>query len=277
MTIHDRYARVTPYEIAIPGRAFADERFGAVRDEADERGMNAWEPGTFVMLAQAGRAVRDIRGEDDDPALIHQYGIILYHAYHFWSAGEPLYLVETHTARQLVDGERAGELDGRSPAVPSPAAYVQLPHLLFWAKPDPEGPAESLDGFFWVLTPAKELHLLVALGMRTGRPGLSVISVPGVELEEARSLAADRARPDGTDFQSTLPGGQLDELYSIETHAEALKLTALFLRHIAHFPEVVGESVTAQGSAGTGRGPVADGEPLHSTLAYRCVRPAEAG
>ena len=73
-----------------------------------------------------------------------------------------------------------------------------------------------------------------------------------------------------------MPGGQLDELHSLETHGEALKLASRFLWHVARSPEVVGERVRAQRSAGAPKGPSAPAdEPLHSTLAYRCVTSVE--
>ena len=222
MRIHDRYARVTPYEMALPGRAFAEERFGLIREEADRRGADIWDPGVFSMLEQAGRAIADIRVEDENPVLFVQYGVILFHAYHFWSAGEHLYLLGSEAAHQVT---RAGPPSGPGDwafTAPSRAGYVQLPHYLFWARPEAGGPAESLDGFFWVLTPAHRLHLMVASGMRADRPGLGVMPVPEIPGEEVGQWAAATVRERGDDFASTLPGGE--ELRSIETLGEVVKL-----------------------------------------------------
>ena len=77
MRIHDRYARVTPYEMALPGRAFAEERFELIREEADRRGVDIWDPGAFSMLEESRRAIADIRVEDENPVLFVQYGVIL--------------------------------------------------------------------------------------------------------------------------------------------------------------------------------------------------------
>ena len=184
MRIHDRYARVTPYEMALPGRAFAEERFELIREEADRRGVDVWDPGAFSMLEEARRAIADIRVEDDDPVLFVQYGVILFHAFHFWSAGEHLYLLGNEAAHQVTHGPRSAPEDWAF-AAPSRAGYVQLPHYLFWARPEAGGPAEALDGFLWALTPARRLHLMVASGMRADRPGLGVMPVPEIPGEEA--------------------------------------------------------------------------------------------
>lgn len=276
MRIHDSYARVTPYEIAIPGREFAQERFELIQEEAGQRGADIWDPGAFSMLAQSGDAVRDIRVEDEDPVLFVQYGVILFHAFHFWNAGEPLYLVRAEAAGQLVAGPSASGPADWSFAVPDRAGYAQLPHHLFWARPDPDGPAEPVDGFFWALTPAGSLHLMAASGMRADRPGFGVLPVPGIPAEEASRCAAGRVRERGEDFESTLPGGE--ELCSIETLGEVVKLAGRLFwkleqgrlwagatehpgRAAARAPEQQPES----------RAPGA--EPLASTLPYRPITP----
>lgn len=279
MRIHDRCARVTPYEMALPGRAFADERFELIREEAHRRGADIWDPGAFSMLEQAGRAIADIRIEDENPVLFVQYGVILFHAFHFWSAGEHLYLLGNEAAHQVT---RAGLLSGPSDwafAAPSRAGYVQLPHYLFWARPEAGGPAESLDGFFWVLTPAHRLHLMVASGMRADRPGLGVMPVPEIPAEEAGQWAAANVRERGDDFASTLPGGE--DLCSIETLGEVVKLVGrLFwqlerglLRAGARAKGGKAGSGASEGAADRGTSGRA---PLPSTLPWRLITTAEA-
>lgn len=278
MKIHDLYARVTPYEMALPGRAFAEERFELIREEAERRGADIWDPGAFSMLEQAGRAIADIRIEDDSPVLFVQYGVILFHAFHFWSAGEHLYLLGNEAAHQVT---RAGLPSGPADwtfAAPSRAGYVQLPHYLFWARPEAGGPAEALDGFFWVLTPAHRLHLMVASGMRADRPGLGVMPVPEVPGEEASQWAAATVRERGDDFASTLPGG--GELCSIETLGEVVKLAGRLFRQLEQGLLRAG-APTKGGEAGS-RGPegaiergTASRAPLASTLPWRPITAAE--
>ena len=279
MRFHDAYARVTPYEVAVPGRAFAEERFELIREEAVQRGADIWDPGAFTMLAQAGDAVREIRGDDEDPVLFLQYGFILFHAFHFWSAGEHLYLLGAGAARQLVRAEFVSGPADWAFRAPSRAGYLQLPHHLFWARPEADGPAEPLDGFFWVLTPAHRLHLMVASGMRADRPGFGVMPVPEIPGEEASRWAAGTVREQGDDFESTLPGGE--ELYSIEALGEVVKLAGRAFWQLEQGLLEAGAAPRAgrAGSRAPGRGGEAGSpgrEPLASTLKYRPVTPAEA-
>ncbi len=279
MRIHDRYARVTPYEMALPGRAFAEERFGLIREEAERRGVDIWDPGAFSMLEEAGRAIGDIRIEDENPVLFVQYGVILFHAFHFWSAAEPLYLLGNEAALQVTRADAPSGPADWPFAAPSRAGYVQLPHYLFWARPDAGGPAESLDGFFWVLTPAHRLHLMVASGMRADRPGLGVMPVPEVPGEEASEWAAATVRGQGDDFASTLPGGE--DLCSIEKLGEVVKLAGRLFWQLEQGLLRAG-APTKGGEAGSPEPEVADEPgtssraPLASTLPWRLITTAEA-
>ena len=278
MRIHDRYARVTPYEMAVPGRAFAEERFELIREEADRRGVDIWDPGAFSMLEQSRRAIADIRVEDENPVLFVQYGVIVFHAFHFWSAGEHLYLLGNEAAHQVA---RAGLPSGPADwafTVPSRAGYVQLPHYLFWARPEAGGPAEALDGFFWVLTPAHRLHLMVASGMRADRPGLGVMPVPEIPGEEASRWAAATVRERGDDFASTMPGGE--DLCSIETLGEVVKLAGRLFWQLERGLLRAG-APTKRGEAGSGPSEAAiepgtsSRAPLASTLPWRLITTAE--
>ena len=278
MRIHDRYARVTPYEMALPGRAFAEERFELIREEADGRGVDIWDPGAFSMLEQSRRAIADIRVEDDNPVLFVQYGVILFHSFHFWSAGEHLYLLGNEAAHQMT---RAGLPPGPEDwafAAPSRAGYVQLPHYLFWARPEAGGPAEALDGFFWVLTPAHRLHLMVASGMRTDRPGRGVMPVPEIPAQEASRWAAADVRERGDDFASTLPGGE--GLCSIETLGEVVKLAGRLFWQLERGSLRAGAPTKGgDGGSGPSEGGVdpatSSRAPLASTLPWRLITTAE--
>ena len=109
---------------------------------------------------------------------------------------------------------------------------MQLPRNLFWARPDPAGAAEPLDGFFWTL--GSRFDVLLALGVRPRRPGFTAIPV-GVALDTpgAGDWADRKARAEGDDFANILPGGELNGLLGVTTPGEALRLAALCLRHVA--------------------------------------------
>lgn len=266
---HDAFARLTPYELSFPDLAFARRHFVAIREEAEVRGVELTDPSAFVMLAATGKALREIRGPEDDPALIHQYGYLLYHSFHFCEAGEPLYLFQTAALRDLL--EKEPETAGWTPGLEPAAGYVQLPQHLVWVRAAPNTPPESLDGFFWSRVSPDRFGLLLALGMRADRPGLSVVPLGDLPTAEAADWAHMEMREGGGDFTSTLPGSEIEGLYELRSSGEALKLAARALRRI-ELPEGIDEAAPTEEGA--------DG-PRPSTLPFRRVsrprRPSRRG
>ncbi len=265
----DAWARLTPYEVGVPGREFADRTFGAIREEAEGRGTNLRDPGAFILLGEVGRALREIQGEERGGEAIHRYGAFLFHAFHFHGAGEFLLLAETAATRYLVEGSPVPETWRGE--LPREAGYLQLPRHLFWAKPEAgdEAPAEPLDGIFWTKSVGNTLSLLVALGVRGDRPGLSVIELPPVPLADAPRWVSESARDEGEDFETTLPGGELERLYSVATLGEALKLTGRALGYLAITPEALGEEERAPHPR---EAEEAGAQPLPSLLPFRRLR-----
>ena len=263
MPIHDRYARVTPYELLLPEESFAHERFPFVRKEAEERGSGALLlPEQFALLGEAGAILQAIRGEGDDPRLIQHHGALLFHAFHFWQEGFPLFLLSTPVARYVVD---SGPVEGMwSPSLPGPAGYVQLPQHLFWIPGSGDAPPESLDGFFWSAPDPDQVSLLVVMGLRKDRPGLSVVPLPTLPLSAAGVWASLQVRPQGKDFQSSLPGAELEHLYALEAGAEAVKLAMRVFWYLDSYPGSV------ERGGGSDPGVAAQG-PHPSALEYRRI------
>jgi hypothetical protein len=260
MAVHDAYARLTPYELSFPDLGFARLHFGAIREEAEARQVDLRDPTAFVMLASTGQALREIRGPEDDPALIRQYGFLLYHTYHFCEAGEPLYLASAAAVRPLL--EQQPDTAGWQPDLEPSAAYVQLPQHLVWVRAVESVPPESLDGFFWVRTGVDRFGLLFALGMRGDRPGLSVVPVADLPIDEAGDWSRMDMRDGGGDFTTTIPGSEIDGLYELRSTGEALKLAARVLWGLER--DGADEAVAAA--------PSEDGGPRPSNLAYRRLR-----
>jgi hypothetical protein len=259
---HDAFARLTPYELSFPDLDFARRHFAAIRREAEARGVDLGDASAFVMLAATGQALREIRGPEDDPRLIHQYGFLLYHSFHFCEAGEPLYLVQAPALRELLDGDPPGA--EWAPALEPRAGYAQLPQHLVWVRAAPGLPPDSLDGFFWSRGTADRFGLLLALGMRGDRPGLSVVPLADLPLAEASEWTRMEMREGGRDFSSSLPGSELDGLYELRSSGEALKLAARLLWRLE-----------SAGGIGSAEKPAAqpDGSagPRPSALGYRRV------
>lgn len=239
MPVHDRFARLTPFELFLPEEGYAQERFDLIRQEAQERGGDLDDPEAFPLLAAAGAVLRDIRPEEEAPGSIGKYADFLFHAFHFWQEGCPLYLVETPVARFLVEtGPSPGSW---VPSLPERAGYIQLPQHLFWTTWGGEGTPESLDGFFWTRAKGNNLGLLVVLGMRRDRPGLAVVPLPLLPLEAAAAWASVQVREEGGDFRTALPGAELEGLYGVEVGAEAVKLALRIFWYLEVFPAPVAE------------------------------------
>jgi hypothetical protein len=230
------------------------------------------------MLGAVGAYVRRLQGPDAPAESINDYIALLYHLYHFVRHGRPLHLVDVHLARYLVDGPPGGQEVGEPPA---PAGYAQLPRHLFWVGGDTEDAAEPVDGFFWTVAADGTLHLLLATGMREGRPGLAVVALPEAPWAEAGAWMHARVRTEGADFRTTLPGGELDGLYSLTAAGEVLKLAArLFAYERAvpasvekHLPPSDGHGRGGEGGPTGGRpqGEGGGGGPAPSRLPYRRV------
>jgi hypothetical protein len=264
MAVHDAYARITPFELILPSAAFADERFPRVREEADKRGLGLSDPGSFALLSEVGVILREIRGEGEDPRLIHQHGALLFHSFHFWTAARPVFLLERGVVRHITGA--GPEESGWEARLPGKAGYVQLPHHLVWARGGEDDPPESLDGFFWSAPSEESLSLLVVLGVRKDRPGFTVVPLPTIPLSAAVPWASLQVREEGGDFSSDLPGAELEGLYSVGAGAEVLKLAMRAFWYLDSFPSSIVEAVDPGAADET-----APEGPPPSALAYRRV------
>jgi len=263
MPIHDAYARITPIELSFPGPEAGAERFGSIAREAEARDVDESDPTAFVLLMEVGRAMRELRIPEAEGGTA-EHGALLYHLYHSWKSGHPLYTVDTGLVRLLA--ESVDWTPGR-PTPPSPGAYVQLPQHLVWARPDGEAVPESVDGFFWTLS-GDRISFLVAMGVRPDRPGFTVSALDPMPLDGAPEWVGSRIREDGRDFASTLPGADLERLYEIRTAGEVLKLGGRLLLHL----ESAGEAERTAVAGGEGDASSEPGGPRRSELPYTRVR-----
>jgi hypothetical protein len=223
MPTHDVYARQTPYELSFPNLDWARDAFVAVREESEARGVDRTDPALFILLGSVGRMLQEIRPEDEDPERIHPLGMLLFHAFHFWEAGERVFLLETPVVRHLVEASSGRGWAGR---VPASAGYVQLPQHLVWMEGESQRP-ESVDGYFWSApVPGGEIHVLLAAGLLGDRPGFSVVPLPPASLERAEEWADHPGHEESPDFASRMPGAELGALYRVGTPGEVLKLVS---------------------------------------------------
>jgi hypothetical protein len=257
VSLHDEYARFTPYELAFSeSRQVVEGLLERIAEEAAARGGDPENLHQFVTMGAVGSFVRELEGPETPSGAILEYGTLIYHGVHFAEAGYPLYLLTAPAARYLVQEATSG-----IPRPPASGGYLQLPQHLFWAELADDAPPESVDGFFWRVTPTGLLHTLAATGMRPDRPGLAVMALPEAPLADAERWVGASAREGGEDFRSALPGSELDRLYSFRTAGEILKLLARFFAYVEGAPDSVEV-----------RGPAAEGStPRASGLDYRRV------
>ena len=260
MSLHDAYARTTPFEIAFPDRERLEALAASSAEEAARRGVDPSALDAFVGLASVGAYLGELHGNGEPRVALLDYGALVFHAVRFLEAGCPVFLLEAAAARSLV----AAAPDGR-PAPPTPAGYVQLPQHLFWTGGTEGGAPESLDGVFWAATGKGRLHVLAVAGVRPDRPGFATLTLPDAPLAHAERWMDVDVREVGEDYASSLPGAALDQLFAIEAAGEVLKLLARFFAHAA-----------ATGAALEKRPPAdpAAGGPRPSALPYTRVTSA---
>jgi hypothetical protein len=81
-----------------------------------------------------------------------------------------------------------------------------------------------VDGVFWTRGGEGTLHLLAVFGLREDRPGVSVVDLPGITPPVLLDALSAPARDSGSDFESGIPGSELERLYGVETGAELVKI-----------------------------------------------------
>jgi hypothetical protein len=261
MSLHDAYARRTPFELAFRDTATAETLIREIEAEVEGRGADPRNPHAFVTMGSVERFVRGLEGPDAPPGAIHTYGALAFHGVHFARADYPLFLLSTHAARYLVGGAPEGR-----PEFPSPAGYLQLPQHLFWTRRGADAP-ESVDGVFWTGHGGETLHSLLVSGMRPDRAGVSVTPLPEAPLADATTWMNVDVRGAEGDFASDLPGGEIDGLYGVSTTGEVLKLLARFFAYLHAVPEALSPSASGPETSEDG--------PEPSSLPFRRVRLAD--
>jgi hypothetical protein len=241
--------RLTPYELAFGEARFEDERFPAIRAEAEARSVDTGERERMLMLGTVGALLRelrpdsaDIEGTDDPlppPDVVRDYGALLFLAYRFWENGRRLLTIDEGVLRSQL---ARGPIGDWAFVAPHPAGYLQLPRHVLWARIAEAAPPEAVDGFFWSIAPpgtgtAGGIEIVVALGMHPGRPGFSVMEAAAPLPAPAPGHWGDLdARADGEDFDNILPGGEMRELVAVTSTPELLKLVSRIFHYIDASP-----------------------------------------
>jgi hypothetical protein len=223
--------RLHPYDMVFGTTEFEEEKFPAIRDEAEARDVDVRDAQRFIMLETVGDLMRSLLPPDADVPATTQFAAIVTHAFHYWLAGKRTVSLGQDVLRALLTRASIGSWDM---APPSPAGYVQLPRNLVFARVDEDAHAEAIDGFFFVMPggndpavpPYQRLDVLMVLGVMPNRAGFSVINVSTPVPADAPGHFGDVvAREEGEDFENVLPGGE-GRLFAVTNELEVLKLAA---------------------------------------------------
>jgi hypothetical protein len=211
----------------------AELEFPAIAEEAERSALDAALRDQFARLTRVGALLQQLVPEDLDPASFDNYLDIVFHCFHFWSAGTPTYVVEADVLRSLI--ETPPDLGSWRLRAEHPSFYIELPRNLFWAAIADETPPEPVEGLFARPAAGQAADFLAVMGVRPDRPGFSVagLSIP---------LEFERGPEDESAFRSDIPGADLAGLYSLARPSELVLLTLRLLWYLDLYPEAV-ESV----------------------------------
>jgi hypothetical protein len=231
--------RPTPWSIIFEAPGFDLSAFELIREQV--QAQPARSATELFMLPAAGTLLRDLLPSETEGAAhreaVQQVTALLFHSFRYWLHGRRTWEIGEAPARALLTP--TGAAGGPQAVPPGPAGYLQLPRNLLWARVAADVAPEPVDGFFWSAPTEEEgarsprLDVLLALGVRAGRPGISVVDVSVEAAEDLQQWADVEARPGGTDFENILPGGELQGYHALLTRTEVLKLAVRCFRAVA--------------------------------------------
>lgn len=197
-----------------------DRRFGAIRSEARERGLDLADPEVFARLAESRSALRGLAGRDATPEALQQLGSLLFQAWHFHRAGEPVVALDEETCRALLD---RGDDEDWSLGPGKRAGYLRLPEGLFRSPAAPGVPPTWLAGMFWT----RGSDGLILLPVLEGdAAGFTLLPLPPLPQSAGPLMAGQKVRDGEPDFAPTAGGGGPADGFVVAAAAEIVKLAA---------------------------------------------------
>lgn len=199
-------------------------RFEAMGREARERGLNPDVPEEFARLAEVRAALRMLAEGEGDAEEQGRLGMLLYHAWHFARAGEPVQAVTVELLDELV---ATGPPASWTLSSSQRAGYVAFPRRAVTA-PGPAGGSDRwLEGFFWMRSKAEFVALVILAG---GAEDFTLLPLPPLPLTMTGLWAREPVRARGHDFAPSRPDRGR---YGVEVAAEIVKLALRALWRVA--------------------------------------------
>lgn len=219
----NKMGRANPFQYIFA--ELAEQHFGEIKSEADRGQPDATDPGEFARFDSVQKVLTLLGSPDSlekDPTAAEQYLSLLFTAYRFWDAGQPVATVE----RSAIESVLGSQPPTEPPKLPKASCYIQLPEHWFWAQIDESHPHEPVDGFFVTeLQSGRVLIVLAVLGFRSDRAGFSQITVTASPSDFLHAAAESRDPP----FAPVMDGGTQAGFRSIVSEGELLHLAQLAL------------------------------------------------
>jgi hypothetical protein len=235
--------RAHPYELAFADPAFEETHFPAMRAEIERVGVDGADPAQFLELRAVAGVLRTVLDDALETA-VARFGPLLFQGYHYWLFNQRTIELDVPALRNIL-GDHP-EIGVWELIPPTGAGYLQLPRNLLWARIGPDATPEAVDGLFWTMIgsgdplvpPFPRIDLLLVLGLVPNRPGFSVVEVSTPLGDDPQGHWGDaKARDDRQlDFANVLPGGELQQLHSLETTGEVLKLVSRAFWQLSRTP-----------------------------------------
>lgn len=207
----DPGARLSPFALAMG--PFATDRLGEVHRALAEAEVDAFDRDAWALSRAGAELLHDLRPEAGLGDAAAGFVALAHAAFLFWQQGQHVVTL----SRPELDGLAGGDHVGPPSAGGPRAYYLQLPPRRVWGTPLVGAAPEPLDGWF-ALTGPGQLALVAVFGLLPGRPGFTVSLAEGPP-------PGPLAREDGSAlFASTLEGGEVAGLWSIQGPAELLEL-----------------------------------------------------
>lgn len=218
--------RLTPFAAIFGRTGLAEAHFPRIAAAVPAAAGGPPDRDTFLALAPVSDLLAEITPTAGAGSA--QIALLAFHCFRRWQEGGPDRELEPAALRDLLSLPALGTWRLRPPAS---AGYVVLPRHQLWVAGAGGEPAEPVEGFFWAADAAapERFEVLLVLGMHDGRAGVTVIELRSGPPPAAGHWGDLRARAEGADFDSVLPGGE--HLLGLANVGEVLKLASRVFWH----------------------------------------------
>jgi hypothetical protein len=100
-------ARMHPYDMVFAMPELEGTAFPAIRNEAEERGVDLHDHERVLLLEGMGELMRSLLPPDAATPAFAQFAPIVTHAFHYWLEGKQTFAIDEAALRSMIDGTGA--------------------------------------------------------------------------------------------------------------------------------------------------------------------------